>query len=643
MKNITRIGKIILTVTLILTLTSCSSGIPAANTAVEPSKESVAILNEAAMLADSLKYKETRKLLEDKYDIIKDNDMALNTYGFMEFHIFNNYEKAEELFQGAIKLNPKNPKHYIGMGCVYEAKKEYKKAIKYYGKAVKNTTNYENLPLNPKQADLYTYIGNGYLKLNDRKKALEALEKASEKNPFNIEANAILHKFYVEAGEYEKAYKTWKNDNLIDESGDHVYKGILEWNKLYKAAIEDKDNMTHLQMAELYANLVLYDEAAIEYKKALAHDKTNEDIKNKLYEVELYLSFKDEFQALLDAYYRDRCINGMKEEATFYKRIKPAYEKMAGLFPQIKDNTGNTSAWIDMLNNEIEKKFHVRIVNIKANGSMLGAHFGRIIDSSMIHSALWGEEADLKVITLKNMISNGLDYWRTMKGGGVGGWSISPTEVVKVIQDNGYNNTLRMASFYNEAAREDIIKEYGGAQADKEEREPLQLYFSPNIAFQFITKQIATEVQKAKEKGISDNGLQGYLFDKLEKNYNIKSNIIHESQHSIDNSTGFKSKWSGETEYRAKLSQLAYGNMPFICLNEFYNSTIGMEINNTHTKANTQVFKDIVQYVYDNNGKFPQIDIKKNILVQLTKLSDDDLKGIAVDVFQKSYPDEKYQ
>ena len=139
---------------------------------------------------------------------------------------------------------------------------------------------------------------------------------------------------------------------------------------------------------------------------------------------------------------------------------------------------------------------------------MLGAHFGRIIDSSMIHSALWGKEADLKVITLKNMTSNGLDYWRSMKNGGVGGWSISPTEIVKVIQDNGYNNTLRVASFYNEAAREDIIKKYGGAQADKEEREPLQLYFSPNIAFQFITKQIAIEAERAKAKGISDNELQ---------------------------------------------------------------------------------------------------------------------------------------
>jgi tetratricopeptide (TPR) repeat protein len=358
-------------------------------TNAEPSKESVEIFNQVTTLTASLEYKEARKLLEDKYDIIKDNDIVLNSYGFSKFHIFKNYGKAEELFERAIKLNPENPEHYRGMGCVYEAEGQYKKAVKYYEKAVKNTASYENVPLNPRLADLYTDIGNCYLKLNDRNKALKALENASEKNTYSIEANALLHKLYVETGEYEKAYKVWKNDNLIDESGDNIYKGVIEWNRLYKAAVEDKEATTHLQMADLYAALILYDEAAIEYKKALAQDQKNEAVKNKLYELETYLSFRDELKALLDDYYRERCINGMSEEVGLYTRIKPAYEKIAVLFPQTDESSLTTSIWINTLNNEIEKKFSVRIANIAANGSMLGVHIGRIIDSSVAHSSLW--------------------------------------------------------------------------------------------------------------------------------------------------------------------------------------------------------------------------------------------------------------
>ncbi|MDF2547132.1 MAG: hypothetical protein K0R93_2030 [Anaerosolibacter sp.] len=643
MKKITETGKLILIITLILTLTACVADGPVNKIVLEPSKESMDIFNELITLTASLKYDEARKLLQDNYDIIKDNDTVLNNYGFMEFHIFRNYEKAEDLFERGIKVNPENPEHYRGMGCIYKAKGQYKKAIKYYEKAAKNSSSYENVPIDPKLADLYTDIGDCYLKLSDSKKAIEVLEIASEKNPFSIKTNAELHKLYVETGQYDKAYKVWKNDNLIDESQDYVYKGVLEWNKLYKDAVGDKNSMTHLQMANLYATLVLYDEAAIEYRKALDQDQANENIRNKLNEIEVFLTFRDELGALLDDYYRERCINGKSEELTFYSRIKPTYEGIAKLFPQVKEKLGGTTVWINTINGEIEKKFHARIENIKANGSMMGAHFGRIIDSAVIHSSLWGAEADLKVITLKNMISNGLDYWRSMEGGGVGGWSISPTEIVMVIQDNGYDSGLKLASFYNKDAKEDFIKGYGGIQSDKEAREPLQIYFSPDISLQFITKQIDIEIENAKIKGILENELQVYLFEKLQKDFTIKSNIIHESQHSIDNKTRFSSKWLGETEYRAKLSQLAYGEMPFMCLNQFYSSDIGLELYNTHTRANTQVFKDIVQYIYDNRSEFPQIDRKKNILEQLNKLSEDDLRDIAIDVFQKNYPNEKYQ
>ncbi len=641
MEKVMRIVRAILIFTLILALTSCSSGVPANKTVVEPSKESVDIFNEFAALAASLKYKEARKLLENKYDIIKDNEMVLNNYGFMEFHIFKDYNKAEELFRRAVKLNQGNPEHYRGLGCVYEAKGQYKKAVEYYEIAVSNTIGYKNVPINPKLADLYTDIAGCYLKLGNRGKSIEVLECASENNPFSIETNEVLHKLYVETEQFDKAYKVWKNDNLIDESEDHVYNRLPEWNMMYKGAVVGKKDMSHLQMAQLYADLVLYDEAAIEYKKVLEQDQANEEIKNKLHELEIYLSFRDELCNILEDYYRERCIDGMSVERNYYYRIKPAYEIITVLFPQKQYNPGSAFG-INMLNIEIEKKFNVRIANINANGSMMGTHFGRVIGNSTIHSSLWGEEIDLKAITLKNMISNGLDYWRSMKGGGVGGWSISSNEIVTVIQNNEYDGMLRLAAFYNKDAREDAMKEFGSFHK-KEEREPLEVFFSPNTLFMFIDKQITIETEKAKAKGISGSELQSYLFCRLEKDFTFRTNIIHESQHSIDKKTGANFKWSGEDEYKAKLSQLAYGEMQFMCLNQFYSLDIGMEVNNTHTKANTKLFEDIVRYIYDNSGKFPNIDINKNILAQFAKLSEDDLKGIAIDIYQKNYPNAKYR
>jgi len=350
-EKVMRVGRGMLMFTLLLALTSCSGEVSANKTVAEPSKESVEILKEFASLAASLKYIEAKELLEDKYEIIQDNEMVLNNYGFMEFHIFRDYKKAEELFRRAVKLNTKNSEHYRGLGCVYEAQGQYNKAVECYQIAVKNITGYEDVPINPKLADLYTNIAGCYLKLGDREKAMEVLESASENNPFGIGTNEVLHKLYVETEQYGKAYNVWKNDNLIDGSKDQVYNRLPEWNRLYKDAVEGKKDMTHLQMARLYADLLLYDEAATEYKKALTQDQTNEEIKSKLHELEIYLSFRDELRSLLEDYYRERCINGMSEERNYYHRMKPAYEKISVLFPQQQYNPGS-SFGVYMLNTE---------------------------------------------------------------------------------------------------------------------------------------------------------------------------------------------------------------------------------------------------------------------------------------------------
>lgn len=631
--------RVLLIIALILSLTLI---LGRSNTSItkaieKPAKKNMDMLIEVSSLISSIKYKEARRFFEENYDIIKDNDMGLNAYGFLEFHIFKNYERAEKLHKRAIGLNPENPEHFKGIGSIYKAKGKFKRAVDFYEKAIELTSNKSKLALNPELALLYKEIGYCYLKLNNINKAIEMLEVATTNNPYSIETNAILHRLYVEEEEYEKAYDVWKNDNLINENRDHVYKGILEWNRLYKEAVEDRHERNHLKMAELYTDLVLYDEAAIEYEKAYFQDKTNGDIRNKLDEIKTYLLFRDRMKSLLDNYYRERCINGEVEELTFYERIKPAYEIIAPLFHRTECNSGATSIWIENLNKEIEKKFNVRIEAIKANGSMLGLHHGRIIDKSKINFTLWGEEANLTVVTLKNMASNGLDNWRYKKGG-VGGWSLNSSEIVRVILDDSYDTMLQLASLYNADEVQELRKRFGVFKMEKRKREPLELYYSPEIQIHFVTKQANINAEEAKINSIPEDKYQGYIFAKIEKDYSIKTTIYaHESQHSIDSKNRVRNTWLGESEYRAKLSELAYGNMQFLTLSGCYSSSIGVEVNNTHTKANTQLYKDIVQYIYENSSKFLQIDIKTNILAQLNKLSEDDIRFIAIEIYKKNY------
>lgn len=633
--------KIFIVLTLLFTLTSCS--VTTIKAKKEPSKESSEVLVEYASLANILEYEKGRKLLEEKYEIIKDYDLVMQSYGFLEYYIYENYDKAEALYKKAINLNPDNPDHYSGLASTYEAKGDYKQAVKYYNKAIKKINNYEDVPLNPQLAIAYKDIGRCYIKLNEKNKAIKALEKSSKYNPYSIDTNAMLHLLYVEKEEYNKAYVIWKNDNYIQENGDCIYESIKELNNLYKNELAD--NSSHYNKAKLYDSLALYDEAAIEYEKALSENINNEVIANRLNEIKTYILFREKLQRLLDYYYRQRCIAGVSAEHEFYNIIKPAYEIISKLYPKIDIKHNVSVLWFNKLNDELQRNFKIRIQDIKANGRLLGLHFGRILDSSTIHYSMWGKDIDLSIITLKNMYSNGVDDWRSRGNGGVGGWSLSSSEIVRVIKNNEIDNVLKLASTYNEGANKNFYESQGfNLVLEDVDRDPLEIYFTPNILKDLVEKQIEIEVEASKLQGISDIDLQRYIFDRYDKDFTIKTCIyVHESQHSMDSKYGIPFSWFGENEYRPKMSQLVYGHMPFMSLSQYYVTSLGENVQDTHSMANTRVFNDIINYIYNNSNEFPEIDINKNILSQLVNLSENDIKNIAINIFEKQYPKEKFE
>lgn len=636
---------VLLTSVFILGLTSCKPDLSTSNIKAQPTDESNKIKKEAALLIEDLKYNEAISKFKDHYEIIQNDDMALEAYGYFEGYIFQNYDKAETLLKRAIALNPTVASHYVLQGFLYENQKKYKAAIKEYNKALKSYESNEEDMWNAETSFTYQFIGNCYMKLHNEKSALDNLDKAIKHNPYNIDANATLHQLYVQKEEYDKAYLVWKTDNYINDNGNNPYIQLEKWNEMYKTVLPEKGSkVSHIKMAELYSSLVLYDEAKIEYEKALKEDKSNSEIINKASEIDTYISFRGQLQNLLNKHYRSRCINGIEADAQFYTNIEPAYIEIAKQFPSYSKKTGSTQVWIDAINREIEKKFNVRIYTLNVTQNKMGIHFGRIIDVSAIHSELFGRKADLRTVTLKNMVSNGLDYWRSANGGGVGGWGGSRTEIVRVVQNRESLGIISYALMYNKNHWDNIQKK--AAEYDRglnaEEKAPLDLYYSAALANEMNKRQIEIDVDKLTAKNMVVEDIYQYLFINFENKILIESVInMHESQHSIDNIYGQNTKWLGENEYRPKLAQLAYSDMSFAVLASFYTPYINSDIQETHIQADSRIFKNIVQYIYDNSSEYPEINIKKNILSQISKLNENDLKEIAFAIFYMDYPDTK--
>ncbi|MDF2519896.1 MAG: Anaphase-promoting complex, cyclosome, subunit 3 [Clostridia bacterium] len=608
-----------------------------------PTEESSSLLKEATLLVNDYKYQEAVKKLEDNYEAIKNDDKALEYYAFLEGYIYRDYDKAEKLMKRAIELNPASMSHYAVQGLLYEGQNKYKAAINSYKKALKLTDKPQKGIWNAEMSLSYTVIANCYRKLHKEKDALLNYENAVKYNPYNIEANTALHQLYVKNEEYHKAYEIWKTDNYVDEKGKSPYSQIEKWNEIYKTTLSEQGSKpSHIKMAELFGNMVLYDEAKQEYEKALKENPSDTEVKNKISELDVYIAFREQFEAQADEYYRRRCINGSKEDLTFYRSMEPAYTEIAKLFPDYTKKTGSAQSWINRLNREIEKKFNVRIQAINANGKDLGVHFGRIIDVSEVHSELFGKKADLRTITLKNMVSNGLDYWRYTKNGGVGGWNISRSEVVKVIQDRGSLPIMCFAFLYDKDYRAQTQEK--AAEHDKglniEGKAPLDLYYSNILANEMNIRQIDIESDKLKDKKMSVDEIYRYLFLNYDKEVLIESTTnMHESQHAIDSISGAGAKWLGEVEYRPKLAELAYSDWSFSVLASLYTPYIDSDIQEVHIQADKRIIGNLVQHIYDNPSKYPEIDTSKNILSQITKLDDDDLREIAFEIFYKDYPE----
>ncbi len=597
-----------------------------------------ALLQEVSMLADSLRYQEAMDLLSKHYTLIKDDGKALVSYGYMAFHIFGDYDRAKDLFGRAILLDPEDPEALLGMGDALFTQGDVAGAITYYEKAAVTASKNALLPLDAEAAMCWLRCAAAFLEQEDISRAIHALEKSVTFNPFSAEATALLHRLYVEDQDYTGAYNVWIKEYDREEAHGSAY--IAEQKERYISALDSPSGAVHLEMALLYDGLALYEEAAKEYQRVLEQHPEDITAQERLTKVTAMLNFCRVLDAQLDGYYRDRCVKGPSLETEFYRRIQPAYQEIATLYPEL-NTTGGSAFSTGMINREIEKDFHVRIQVLQSGGDRLGLHLGRIADQTVVNKMLWSKERALKLITLSHMVSNGIDSWRSFGRGGVGGWSAGTAEIVRVVTNDESNEILQLASLFHEDAQRNFLQQWQSPHGVVEKRAPLELFFDPAIKAGWIIKQIQTEVLAAKAEGISEDALQEYLFRQIEKRFYFDTSIcIHESQHALDAATEGPVQWTGGVEYRPKMSQLVYGEMPFLSLNQFYGPWAGQENGDTHQRANNMILSDIVLQVAADSALCPDIDRGSNILAQLYLLTDDELRRIAAAVFNKHYPDE---
>ena len=330
---------------------------------------------------------DAQKLLKEILAENPDYPKANRRMAFIEYYYYENYDKALELIQKAINKEPKEKENYSILGDIYFANCKFNKSIESYNKA---------LELDSTDVDLYYSIAISFLKLNNKTEAKKFLEQAINLNSYHLKANKTLHLLYVENEEYYKAYSIWKIDNLIVK-GRKPIGNLDKWQSLYEITFFKKVPNFHYEMGKLYAELVLYDEAKLELEKALKIDYENNEIKDKLNEIKLFINFRDDLTEFFISYYHKRIIDGEKAEENILEKLSPIYDEMLILFPDLQKPEEFNEDWFYDFNSEIEEKFKVNILYGNTNGKF-DCHFGYVIGDTLEQISQWGKEAKLRIV-----------------------------------------------------------------------------------------------------------------------------------------------------------------------------------------------------------------------------------------------------
>lgn len=168
------------------------------------------------------------------------------------------YDKAIEEYDQAIKLYPKFAEAYYNRGNIYYEKKEYKQATESYSQAIRLDPNIGTSSFKYKYAEAYSHLAYTYIKQKDHNRAIDSYTKAIEIQPDNKGGElAICHYNrgveYAAIEEYNRAIEDYTQVITLEKKGGFVI-------------------MAYLKRGDAYAAKGDYDSAIIDYKLALTID-----------------------------------------------------------------------------------------------------------------------------------------------------------------------------------------------------------------------------------------------------------------------------------------------------------------------------------------------------------------------------------
>lgn len=258
-------------------------------------------------------------------------------------------------------------------------------------------------------------------------------------------------------------------------------------------------------------------------------------------------------------------------------------------------------------------------------GGYPGVHMGRLVRKEQRRLTDGGTATTTTFNLVDNMVVNGFQSWLWDGDKATGGWSGGGVVQVRGAYVRSALDAVALAFDPAERGRWESRQAALDA-SDRSRAADGSVVFLPGMAAQLRRQAIAQIEADAIGAG-GDTARQlalRHFAQTLDR-----SIWVHEGRHSLDQArfTGDAALSGGDLEYRAKLSELALGRYPRDAFGAINNSLVGED--SAHGQGNTRVLTGYRDWISAHAEAIPGYDPDLPALMQIPKLSDDQIRSIA--------------
>jgi hypothetical protein len=256
-------------------------------------------------------------------------------------------------------------------------------------------------------------------------------------------------------------------------------------------------------------------------------------------------------------------------------------------------------------------------------------HYGHIVQDERRVVEQYGHRANVAFVALDNMISNGFNGWLWDGTAEAGGWT-EPDQTIVQVRTGWTSGPLAAWSLFSGGPERDriVVRQAELAASDAARAKDGGIAYLPGLSDR-LRLQIAAQVgERARALAAGGDLRRAFLQEYWRATFQA-SMMSHEGRHALDRTLvrGLARLSDANLEYRAKLSELALSDYPRLALGHIDDSEIGSGTG--HAKANARLLKEFAEWAGAHSSEVKGFDSRLPPLVQIDRLTDDQIRAIA--------------